>query len=148
MTAPTATAPFSILAPAYRPADLILTNELGLHLAGPPPAEIRRHLEALETSFNTFACLEAPGNTYVQVLRGTTGHHLECRITRGAHYSHFRAHFHGASRRRKSLRKTDGFISDGLACDILPLEEVIDAFLAFRRRQDLPPTLAWRQLEL
>ena len=128
---------------------LLLDDELGRRKANPPWPLVERVLHELNPGRgNSFACLSAPGNTYVQCLRGFNGWHLEWRVTgpSGA-YVHYRACRHGGSKKPFELKKHDG-MNSGEHRDLLALDDVIGAFRAFHQGLGLPESLVWRQIDI
>jgi hypothetical protein len=130
--------------------NIVLTNEIGQKWRNPIWLEVDEVIRELDTgSFNSFACLSRPGNTYMQCLRGSNGWHLEARITwkdSGGAYTHLRACRPGISERSRSL-KVANYVSRGQYRDLLKTDDVLAAFRAFHANKVGPP-LIWRPIDV
>ena len=128
---------------------LILTNQAGLRRKNPRWRLVEQVINELDPGHgNSFCCLEAPGYTYIQTLRGFNGSHLEWRITSAdgqGSYAHYRASYFGGSPKIIELKKHD-YVNSGEYRDLLHVEDVIDAFRAFYGGNGMPAWLEWRIL--
>lgn len=125
-------------------------TEGGLNTKNPPWGLVRSALGLLDPGEgNSFAILSLSHNSFVQVLRGTNGFHLEWRVTGDdlETYIHYRACSATGSTDRRLLKKHDG-LNDGQQRDLLDLESVIPAFRAFFDRKAPPGDLHWRVLDI
>jgi hypothetical protein len=129
---------------------MVLTNEIGQKWTNPIWLDVDDAIRELDTgSFNSFACLSRPGNTYIQCLRGSNGWHLEARITwkdSGGAYSHMRACRPGGSEKPRAL-KVAKYVSRGQYRDLLKIDDVLAAFRAFHANTVGPP-LIWRPIDV
>jgi len=127
---------------------LILKNEAGLHRKNPTWKLVEQVIRKLDAGHgNSYCCLEAPGDTYIQTLHGFNGYHLEWRVTNGPTYTHYRACYPGASSKFFELKKHD-YMNSGEHRDLLHLEDVIDSFRAFYRGEAMPAFFEWRILNI
>lgn len=127
-----------------------LETEGKLRMENPPWGLVKSAIEMLDAGEgNSFAILALEPNTFIQVLRGLNGFHLEWRIT-GDHeneYIHYRAAKPEGSSENERLQKLNT-INDGQQRDLLTLEPVVEAFRAFFDRKTPPANLLWRVLDL
>jgi len=148
------TEPISILAPP--PPDplgekFILSNEWGLRRHQPNwnfVEWVARRLDA--GAGNSFCCLEALDGSYVQVLKGINGCHLEWRVMTGDSpngYRHYRASYPEGATADVKLQKLD-FVHSGKAGELLHVDDAIDCLRCFYYQTGLPVWLNWRVLEL
>ncbi len=143
-------APLPQTRPKPMPNGLLLTNQAGLHRKNPPWTLVERVVRELDQGTgNSFCCLSASNNEYVQTLHGLNGYHLEWRVTGtgAAGHTHYRASYPGGSKKRTLLVKHD-YVNSGQQRDLIHLEDVVDTFRAFHNRSSLPPWLEWRELDL
>ena len=129
---------------------IVLTNGIGQKWTNPIWLEVDEVIRELDTnSFNSFACLSRPGNTYLQCLRGSNGWHLEARITwkdSGGAYSHLRACRPCGSEKPRALKLTK-YVSRGQYRDLLKLDDVLAAFRAFHMDTVGLTPLIWRPID-
>ena len=127
---------------------LILTNQAGLRRKNPSWKLVEKVVREIDEGHgNSFCCLEAPGDTYIQTLHGFNGYHLEWRVTNGSTYTHYRACYPGGSSKFFELRKHDN-MNPGEHRDLVHLEDVIDSFRAFYRGEGMPAFFEWRILNI
>ncbi|MDF1658768.1 MAG: hypothetical protein P1U58_14230 [Verrucomicrobiales bacterium] len=130
--------------PAPAEKRLMLSNEKGLRKENPDWAEVEAVILQIDPGHgNSFCILESPRRGFVQALRGFNGYHLEWH--EGS--QHWRGAFPGGSGKRIELKKHD-HVSQGEYRDLLPVEEVLESFLAFYRSAEKPAWLIWRSIEI
>lgn len=128
---------------------MMLTDESGQRFMNPPWRIVENVIRSLDPGkSNSFACLESPGNCYVQCLRGFNGWHVEIRLTEPSGvYQQYRACYAGGSKKSFELKKHD-FISEGQYRDLLTLESVLISFQSFQEEQVLASSLKWRLIDI
>ncbi len=130
--------------PAPAEKRLILSNEKGLRMENPDWATVETVILQIDPGRgNSFCILESPRRGFVQALHGFNGYHLEWHEGN----QHWRGAFPGGSNKRFELKKHDR-VSPGEYRDLLPVEEVIESFLAFYRSTGKPAWLVWRSIEI
>lgn len=130
---------------------LILSNEAGLRLKNPAWPMVENAIRGMNPGRgNSFCALENPDRGFVQALCGFNGYHLEWHEGQTGDpgsYQHLRGAYPGGSTKSIELKKHDR-MSRGEYRDLLPLEEVIETFLAFYRSAEKPGWLTWRLIEI
>lgn len=130
--------------PAPAAKRLILSNEKGLRMENPDWAVVENVILQIDSGRgNSFCILEDPSRGFVQALHGFNGYHLEWR--EGS--QHRRGAYPGGSTKQFELKKHD-HVNQGEYRDLLPIEEVVESFLAFFRSAEKPEWLDWRLIEL
>ncbi len=129
---------------------LILSNEEGLRLENPDWTTVETVICQIDCGRgNSFCILENPQRGFVQALHGFNGYHLEWhegKPDNPDNFQHLRGAYPGGSTKNFELKKSDR-LSQGEYRDLLPVEEVIEAFLAFYRSTRKPAWLTWRSIE-
>ena len=137
--------------PAPKQDGLILSNEHGLRRKSPSWELVTVVVRGLDAGYgNSFCILEDPDSNYVQALRGFNGYHLEwheAKIGEPCLFQQYRASYHGGSSKSFELKKSDQ-TSQGEHKDLMPLDEVIDAFSAFYSAAGKPGWLDWRPIDV
>ena len=128
---------------------LFLSNEHGLRKKNPSWKLVAGVVKGLDAGHgNSFCSLEDPDSNYVQALRGFNGYHLEWHEA-GASvprlFQQFRASYFGGSSKGFELKKHD-VTNQGEHKDLMPLDEVIDAFRAFYSAAGKPGWIDWRPI--
>ena len=137
--------------PALHRNRLIISNEGGLRKEGPTWSLVETVISGIDPGRgNSFCVLEERDGDYVQALRGFNGYHLEWHeaapgIT--GSFQQYRAGYLGGSEKSFELKKHD-HLSQGEFRDLLPVEEVVDAFRAFYNRAGRPGWLDWRPIDV
>lgn len=136
--------------PAPAQKRLILSNEMGIRVENPEWEIIEAVIHQMNPGRgNSFCILEDPRRGFVQALHGFNGYHLEWNEgSSGSPGPHqlLRGAYPGGSTKSIELKKNDR-ISAGEYRDLLPIEEVIDVFLAFYRSKGKPEWLTWRPID-
>tara|TARA_R110000850_G_scaffold191413_1_gene318326 strand:+ start:68 stop:589 length:522 start_codon:yes stop_codon:yes gene_type:complete len=130
--------------PAPAAKRLILSNEKGLRRENPDWAAVETVILQLDPGRgNSFCILERPSRGFVQALHGFNGCHLEWHEGN----QHWRGAYPGGSSKRFELKKHD-CVNQGEYRDLLPVEEVVESFLALYRSTEKPAWLDWRSIEI
>lgn len=137
--------------PAPNSNRLILTNEGGLKKLNPSWELIKTVIYGLDPGQgNSFCVLENSNHDFVQTLHGFNGYHLEWHESisnRDGYYQQFRASYPGGSIKSFELKKHDS-VSPGNHRDLLPVEEVIEAFHSFYTTGGKPDWMNWRLIDV
>lgn len=137
--------------PAPHRNRLIISNEGGLRKKGPTWRLVETVVSEIDPGRgNSFCVLEDIDGDYVQALRGFNGYHLEwheAALGVTGSFQQYRAGYLGGSEKSFELKKHD-HLSQGEFRDLLPVEEVVDAFRAFYNGAGRPGWLDWRLIDV